>query len=203
MRTGTYVAPPMDFRFLDLFLILLLSAITFAAVALLRAGEARGRPLQITTANLAEVIIGRSSVQSLQAVGGSPPYVWTARTAPAGVRVETDGLVRANVQRSGALPLDVVLRDSGGREVTRRLQLNAIDAAPVQPLRIVTAQLPIAVLGRQYVQTLAAEGGVLPYVWHVDGLPPGLSSANESVDGVPTVEGDFTLTPDTARFAWR
>ena len=60
---------------------------------------------------------------------------------------------------------------------------------------ITTTTLPEAIAGTAYSQTLAVSGGMAPYTWAADGLPPGLTLAvTGQLAGIPTTRGSFTLT---------
>ncbi|MEA1926749.1 MAG: putative Ig domain-containing protein [Candidatus Auribacterota bacterium] len=63
-------------------------------------------------------------------------------------------------------------------------------------LHISTSSLPDGFLGENYNQTIAALGGVKPYVWSISesDLPPGLSgSSSGKISGVPEIADDYPL----------
>jgi hypothetical protein len=71
------------------------------------------------------------------------------------------------------------------------------------PLVITTASLPGAKFGVAYTQTLAASGGISPYVWSFASgsgpLPAGISLSPAGVlSGTPTATGTFTFTVQAA-----
>jgi hypothetical protein len=60
---------------------------------------------------------------------------------------------------------------------------------------ITTASLADGSVGRAYTQTLAATGGVPPYLWVAGPLPPGFSlQADGTLSGTPTTPGSYTLS---------
>jgi len=65
-------------------------------------------------------------------------------------------------------------------------------------LAITTSSLPGGTVGVSYSTTLAASGGVTPYLWSIaaGGLPPGLSlnSQTGAISGAPSSAGTFTFT---------
>ncbi|HSE99121.1 MAG TPA: putative Ig domain-containing protein, partial [Blastocatellia bacterium] len=65
------------------------------------------------------------------------------------------------------------------------------------PVSITTLNLPDAVRGRSYSQTLKASGGTPPYRWSVVGgiFPPGLSlSQGGAITGTPTAAGSYNFS---------
>jgi hypothetical protein len=60
-------------------------------------------------------------------------------------------------------------------------------------LRVVTV-LPPATVGVPYLAELSAEGGLPPYAWEADGLPPGLAIEEERVTGTAEQYGAWTVT---------
>lgn len=63
--------------------------------------------------------------------------------------------------------------------------------------------LPYGQVGSPYAATLSASGGTAPYVWTASGIPAGLSFANGSLSGTPTIAGTTTLTIDLSDAAGR
>jgi hypothetical protein len=67
---------------------------------------------------------------------------------------------------------------------------------PDQPLHITTHEMPGGMVGVPYALTLAANGGLPPYRWRLDGfLPQGLSfnAASGTISGIPTKMGSFPV----------
>ena len=64
-----------------------------------------------------------------------------------------------------------------------------------QPVPVIaTASLPDGSVGGVYAQTLAASGGVPPYLWVAGSLPPGLSLRQDgTLSGTPTAAGSYTV----------
>ena len=69
-------------------------------------------------------------------------------------------------------------------------------ASGQEQLTIETRLLPDGTVGTAYSQTLSASGGITPYVWEVDALPPGLSLNSETgeISGTPTTADTFVFT---------
>jgi hypothetical protein len=62
-------------------------------------------------------------------------------------------------------------------------------------LSIATASLPSGSIGVPYSQTMAAAGGVAPYIWVAAGLPPGLMLGSDgALNGIPAAAGEYTAS---------
>jgi hypothetical protein len=81
------------------------------------------------------------------------------------------------------------LRDIGAYETQNVLPPDLV---------IATSSLPGSTVGVSYTTTLAASGGITPYLWSIatGGPPPGLSlnSQTGAISGTPSSAGTFTFT---------
>ncbi|MEN0060777.1 MAG: Ig domain-containing protein [Myxococcota bacterium] len=67
---------------------------------------------------------------SLEAVGGTPPYLWSAAGLPKTVTLDGDGTLRSNGEDFGSAMIDVTLEDAMGRMTTTPLTLwSSVEAA--------------------------------------------------------------------------
>ena len=131
--------------------------------------------LAITTTTLANGTSGVLYNQTLARSGGTAPFSWSLKVGdslPSGLSLDPitgsfSGIPSAAESKS----FTVIVIDASGAVSSKLLNL-----AVVSPLNIVTASLPGGVKGASYNETLAANGGILPYTWSVSGtLPPGLT----------------------------
>ena len=153
------------------------------------------RPPVITTASLPDGQATIAYSATLQGNYGTPPYNWTLTSGvlPAGLSLGANtgtisGTPTAEVVNT---PLTFTLTDSGSpaQTATRALTLTIKPKPPV----ITTSLLFSGKVGDPYAQTLAAEGGVPPYLWSLAGgvLPAGLTLTTGGVlSGTPTVFTD-------------
>jgi hypothetical protein len=136
----------------------------------------------------------------LEAAGGSPPYSWTAAgRLPDGISVSPSGILSGNPSAAGAANFRLVVYDSQGLAAGKLCSL----AVEQPPFSIGSCPLRSAVTGESYSRTLAAAGGVPPYVWSWSGtVPEGLVLLSGGrVEGMPRAAGSYapTLTVADAR----
>lgn len=139
---------------------------------------------------------------TLTAVGGTPPYTWSATGMPPGLSiVASSGLVIGTPTQPGNFTASVTLTDSKGQSATSPVAFTVV----LTPLTITTGTLPPGTVGAAYTQFVNAQGGSQSgYTWSVQGsLPPGLnggpppggsSTAGLEISGTPTQAGTYTFT---------
>jgi hypothetical protein len=121
---------------------------------------------------------------------------------PPGLTLSTAGVISGTpttVNIPGST-FTVQATDSGSPSQSAPRTLTLRVAAP---LVITTASLPGAKYGVVYTQTLAASGGISPYVWSLASgsgpLPTGLAlNAAGVLSGTPTAVGTFSFTVQVA-----
>jgi len=151
------------------------------------------QPLAIvTTSPLPKTEAGVPYSLTFRASGGAAPYTWSASgDVPPGLSLGTNsGTLSGRATNAGTFNFRV--RVNGGTSVEKDFTLSVLPALAI----ITPAQLPDAMVGQPYSQTLLATGGVPPYAWSKVGgaLPPGLRlSAQGSLNGKPAASGDFTF----------
>jgi hypothetical protein len=158
-------------------------------------------PLSITTTSLAGGSSGNAYSQTLQAIGGTPPYTWSISvgTLPAGLTLNAaTGVISGTPTATGTSNFTVKVTDStaptpGTATAALSITINA-------PLAITTTSLPGGSIGTAYSGTVNASGGVQPYTWSItSGSPPAgltINSASGVISGTPTATGTshFTVT---------
>ncbi len=145
--------------------------------------------LSVTGCPLPDAGAGQSYQASLNALGGSAPYTFTASgSVPDGITVSPSGFVSGSSAVAGSYPFNVTVREAAGQTFTQACSLNVAPSV----LHITTAcPLPDAQLGQSYSAQVAAAGGVSPYQFEFLGyLPDGLQTAsNGRLSGTPTTLG--------------
>lgn len=167
-------------------------------------GDAMAEDLpSITTASpLAVAGVGSSYSAQLAATGGTAPYAFTvtAGSLPAGVSLDSSGLLSGSATTEGVSNFTVTVTDDDGRTATKAFAVTVTTS----PSITTDAQLATAVVGNSYSITFAATGGTAPYEWSVSTgpLPAGLSlnAATGELSGTPTSAGSpaFTLQVEDA-----
>jgi hypothetical protein len=161
-------------------------------------------PLSVGTLTLPDGITGVPYMQTLTASGGTGNVSWAVVSGalPPGLTLSTAGVISGtptavNIQGS---TFTVQATDSGSPSQSAPQTLTLRIAAP---LVITTASLPGAKFSGAYSQTLAASGGISPYVWSLASgsgpLPTGISLSPAGVlSGTPTAIGTFSFTVQVA-----
>jgi hypothetical protein len=162
-------------------------------------------PLTITTASpLPNGTEGTAYSYTLGAVGGTPPYSWSATGLPPGLTLNSaNGVIGGAPSGAGSFGLTVRVTDNAGRTATKILDIS-IDPSPVT----ITTGTPLltGTVGTAYSQQLAATGGAPPYTWAriAGSLPAGLDlSSSGLISGTPTSPGNFTFTAQVTDSAQR
>jgi hypothetical protein len=154
--------------------------------------------LDIATTSLQAAITGEDYRAALVAIGGIPPYAWSASSdLPDGLSLSSAGVISGRASYSGAYAIAVHVQDGAGATKDKSIALNVVDAA--RTVRIVQAALPSGVVGAPYCTSstvsFTAIGGVGPYLWSLLVRPPpglALSSAG-ALCGTPQLAGSFGL----------
>ncbi|MGI8685636.1 MAG: putative Ig domain-containing protein [Acidimicrobiales bacterium] len=94
---------------------------------------ADGNPvLAIATTSLPDAVGGISYNRALEAVGGTPPYAWTAWGLPAGLGITPDGLITGFPTSTGTSTVTATVSDAVGAIRTAALTLAVPETVPAQ-----------------------------------------------------------------------
>lgn len=151
-------------------------------------------PLTITTSQLPKGSVGATYSQNLGASGGQTPYTWSIQSGrlPEGMTLNQTGVLSGTPEQSGSSSFVLRLMDATSESATATLSIVINPSALF--LSLDTTSLPDAVIGRDYSQSLSAEGGNPPYRWELAGgrLPDGLRLSDTGViSGRPGTTGEF------------
>src|SRR5690606_36142328 len=90
-----------------------------------------GQPLAITSAALPAGQVGDAYSATLEASGGTPPYVWSADGLPSGLNIDQpSGVISGTPTEAGTFPVEFTVTDSRGTSVTETLNLVVREPAP-------------------------------------------------------------------------
>lgn len=150
----------------------------------------------LTPTSLATGSVGTSYSQQITASGGNGgPYTYTGQSGslPAGMTLQSNGLISGTPTEGGSFPL--IIAASDGTNVGTQSYTLVINGG----LTVSPASLPGAFLNSPYSQTITASGGTGSYSYAVDltygPLPSGLSLSSGGVlSGTPTATGNYGFT---------
>jgi uncharacterized protein (TIGR03437 family) len=155
--------------------------------------------LTITTPSLVNGSVGHSYFQTLNAVGGTIPYTFTATglptpdltVTPTGTTLVAQISGTPSVSSAGTYTVDVTVTDAKKVSATAEYTLILYTL----PTFSTSSPLPDATAGVNYTQTFAATGGLAPYKFFLISGPAGV---NVSTAGVLTATfasgGSVTLS---------
>jgi uncharacterized protein (TIGR03437 family) len=140
---------------------------------------------------------------TLTANGGKAPYTWSVDSLPAGLSLDTTGLLHGKPTTAGSYTPSFVATDSSGvASDPLKITLNVL--LPLS-MTIITQSLPNGVVNVPYVSTtLRQQGGTAPFKWILDPaslpLPLGLDLSTAGVlSGTPSgAPGAYSIVIDVA-----
>lgn len=139
--------------------------------------------------------VGVQMRQALSATGGAGTYAWSVSDGalPPGVALTAGGVLIGTPRAAGSFRAAIAVSDGEGRSASL-----ALTVAVAPRLRVETAALPVARVGRPYRVGLRSSGGVSPIRWSVaqGPLPRGVrfDRGTATLTGVPQRPGRFRVT---------
>lgn len=131
-----------------------------------------------------------------EAIGGTPPYTWTANLGPAAADFIFDragGFLTGTSESPVSLTFALTVSDAAGSTDSAQMLLTI---RPEKELTIETADLPAARPGESFKAALSASGGVPPYTWTaLSALPVGLKmdAGSGLIRGTTEETGEFPI----------
>lgn len=156
--------------------------------------QSTGSPV-VTTAALPRGSVGipYSTVITGQGGTGTLSYAVSGGSLPAGLTLNTSGVLGGTPTVSGTSQVTVRVTDSSQVSSTRNFSLVIAQGLAISSL----SPLPSGTLGLPYNTNLTATGGSPSYTWSLDSgtLPPGVQlSPGGALTGTPFSGGTFTFT---------
>lgn len=150
--------------------------------------------ISVSTSSLAGSVVNQPYSQSLLAVGGTQPHVWSiigTGTLPPGLTLDPGtGIISGNASSSGTSNFTVKVTDNVGAFATKPL---SITINPLLDITTPAGTLTNATVGKAYSTIFKATGGSGIYEWSVisGSLPTGLtlSSVTGMLTGTPAEAG--------------
>ncbi len=140
--------------------------------------------------------VNAAYLQSLAAIGGTPPYTtWTITTGapPPGLTLDPSGNLAGSPTTAGSYTFTAQVTDSASASASTPFQLTI---GPAALAIAVGSVLPLAQGNIAYSQTMAATGGTPPYTWAIASgtLPQGLTLSSAGIlSGTPTLWGTYSF----------
>ena len=157
--------------------------------------------LTITTTSLPGGTAGTAYSTSVTAAGGTTPYSWMITGLPSGLTATSatpSATISGTTDDNGTFSISAKVTDAASNTVTATLSLTIAQAAA---LVITTGTLPNGTVNVAYSETLAATGGVAPYMWSKTSgsLPSGFTlSSGGMISGTSTAAATSTFTVQAA-----
>ena len=169
-------------------------------LASLASASAQSFSLTVQPNTIPAVTQGQAYSQQLTAVGGNAPYSFaiTAGALPAGVTMDSAGLISGTSNTSGSYSFTVTTTDATTPTGNTGFRSYTLSIGAAGGLTINPSSLPNGFVGTAYNQTVTASGGSGGYVYSISAgaLPNGLSfnTGTGAITGTPTTIGPFSFT---------
>jgi|GEM_PF-1238032 len=150
----------------------------------------------VTPSPLPDGQVGVYYSLSLDATGGTHPYIWSIQSGNLPPELSlTFNTISGTPSTAGAYSFTVQVIDKDGLIATRAMSLT-INPAPVTLSIDTPSPLPDGQMGVCYSLSLDASGGKPSYIWSIQGgnLPPDLSLTFRNISGTPSTAGTYSFT---------
>lgn len=157
-------------------------------------------PLAINSVTLTDGMENQEYNHTFTATGGTGSYSYsiTSGSLPAGLTLDSNGLLSGTLTEYGNFPFTVEVND-GTNVDNHQFTLDIIEE-----LKLDTTELSSGIEGEIYTRDFIATGGVAPYIYSITSgsLPNGLTLDGDGsingvagrLDGAPQMAGTFTFT---------
>jgi uncharacterized protein (TIGR03437 family) len=137
-----------------------------------------------------EIAFGSNVAATLKAIGGTPPYSWSAMGLPAGVTLNaSSGALAGSPAQPGNYTFTVQVSDAetpaAATSITVTLRVLGLTTPAALPNGSTTAA---------YSQTFSAAGGTGSYTFSSPNLPAGLIFNGGTLSGTPSTVGSYSFT---------
>lgn len=147
--------------------------------------------LQITTASLPAATYNQPYAALLLAIGGRPPYTWSATNLQGLTINPATGDIRGATTSLTNFTINATVTDANGTVVTVPLTI----AVTVSKPAILTASLPAATYNGAYFAQVSATGGTPPYTWSATGLlGPSINRTAGVISGIVTTPNNMNVS---------
>ena len=155
-------------------------------------------PLQtLGYSSVQAAVQGQPFVRQLPATGGKPPYTWilVSGTLPPGLTLSDNGRISGTATSTGAFTYTLKVTDSEGTSVNASYTQNVGSGGTINFV-LVPPQIPEFGQSQHVGFVPFVQGGTLPWVFSITGLPSGLTydPATGLIYGTPTADFAGTLT---------
>ena len=142
-----------------------------------------GSPSQVSVA------VGGSVSAAFAGLGGTPPYAFTASGLPPGVGINgATGAVSGSASAAGVFTATIGVSDRNGLAASAVLTITVLGSN--------IGSLSTGLVGTAYSGSISGVGGLQPYTFSANGLPPGvfIGASSGSIGGTPTAGGTFSVS---------
>jgi len=150
----------------------------------------------VPSSTLVSATVNVPYTTTLNATGGTAPYIYSSAVLPAGLGMNSAGLITGTPTLVDPVGTGFSVTVSDGSNPVKTATVSLTLKVLPQPLTITTTTLPPGVQGAPYSQPIQAVGGAPPYSWSLfsgslDGLQ--LDTGSGNVHGSPTSAGPFSF----------